>query len=213
MNLATYVQSVPSIHDLTPRTRRVLARLLLVLLIALPCIALATPPSWAPAHGWRKKNDPAYAGYSGRQWDRDYGVSLGRCDRAEVGAVLGGVAGGAIGAAAADDGQRAVAIVVGTVVGAAIGAEIGRHMDQTDRSCMGHSLELAAPGQTVTWTNRSSGVSYQLTPTDVVESTAGCRKFRLIATGAFGLTEGRTVACPSANGLWSLSPEARLGRR
>ena len=27
---------------------------------------LASPPDWAPAHGWRKKNDPAYAGYSGR---------------------------------------------------------------------------------------------------------------------------------------------------
>ena len=34
MNLATYVQSVPSIQDLSPRTRRVLARLLLALVIA-----------------------------------------------------------------------------------------------------------------------------------------------------------------------------------
>jgi len=214
MNLATYVQSVPSIHDLSPRTRRVLARLLLVLLIALPCIALAAPPSWAPAHGWRKKNDPAYAGYSGRQWDRDYGVSLGRCDRAEVGAVLGGVAGGALGAAAAEDSQRAVAIVVGTVVGAAIGAEIGRRMDQADRSCVGHALELAQPGQTVTWRNHNTGIAYQLTPMkDASASDEGCRKFRLIATGGFGLSEGRTVACPSTDGTWSLSPEARLGRR
>ena len=214
MNLATYVQSVPSIHDLTPRTRRVLARLLLVLLIALPCIALATPPSWAPAHGWRKKNDPAYAGYSGRQWDRDYGVSLGRCDRAEVGAVLGGVAGGAIGAAAADDGQRAVAIVVGTVVGAAIGAEIGRRMDQADRSCVGHALELAAPGQTVTWRNHNTGIAYQLTPVrDESTLSDGCLKFRLIATGGFGLSEGRTVACAGTDGKWRLEPDVRLGQR
>jgi len=49
---------VPSLQDLEPRTRRVLARILLVLLIALPCIALAAPPAWAPAHGWRRKNDP-----------------------------------------------------------------------------------------------------------------------------------------------------------
>ena len=213
MNAKLDALFLPSLPALSPRARRVLARALLVLMIALPCIALAAPPSWAPAHGWRKKNDPTYAGYSGRSWESDYGVRLGRCDRAAVGAVLGGVAGGVIGAEVSKADQRTVAIVVGTVIGAAIGAEIGRQMDQTDRSCMGHSLELAAPGQTVTWTNRSSGVSYQLTPTDVVESTAGCRKFRLIATGAFGLTEGRTVACPSANGLWSLSPEARLGRR
>jgi surface antigen len=186
---------------------------LLVLLIALPCIALATPPSWAPAHGWRKKNDPSYAGYSGRSWDRDYGVRSGRCDRAAVGAVLGGVAGGVIGAEASKPDQRTVAIVVGTVIGAAIGAEIGRRMDQADRSCMGHALELAAPGQAVTWTNSSSGVSYQLTPAEPAAGSDGCRKFRLIATGAFGLSEGRTVACPSTDGTWSLSPEARLGRR
>jgi len=214
MNLATYVQSVPSIHDLSPRTRRVLARLLLVLLIALPCIALAAPPSWAPAHGWRKKNDPAYAGYSGRQWDRDYGVSLGRCDRAEVGAVLGGVAGGALGAAAAEDSQRAVAIVVGTVVGAAIGAEIGRRMDQADRSCVGHALELAQPGQTVTWRNHNTGIAYQLTPMkDASASDEGCRKFRLIATGGFGLSEGRAVACADTDGKWRPGPEVRLGQR
>ena len=214
MNLATYVQSVPSIHDLSPRTRRVLVRLLLVLLIALPCIALAAPPSWAPAHGWRKKNDPAYAGYSGRQWDRDYGVSVGRCDRAEVGAVLGGAAGGVIGAAAGQDGQRAVAIVVGTVIGAAIGAEIGRRMDQADRSCVGHALELAQPGQTVTWRNHNTGIAYQLTPMkDASASDEGCRKFRLIATGGFGLSEGRAVACAGTDGKWRPGPEVRLGQR
>ena len=54
--------SLPAMRSLTPRTRRTLARACLVLLIALPCIALATPPSWAPAHGWRKKNDAGYAG-------------------------------------------------------------------------------------------------------------------------------------------------------
>jgi len=33
-----------------------------VLLIALPCIALAAPPAWRRHTGWRKKHDPAYAG-------------------------------------------------------------------------------------------------------------------------------------------------------
>ncbi|MCK7474121.1 MAG: glycine zipper domain-containing protein [Rhodopseudomonas palustris] len=75
-----------------------------------------------------------------------------------MGAVLGGVTGGAIGAATGKGDQRAVAIVVGAVVGAAIGAEIGRRMDQVDRSCVGHALELAASGQTVNWINRNTGV-------------------------------------------------------
>jgi len=213
MNATIDALSAPPLPALTPRARRILARTLLVLLIALPCIALATPPSWAPAHGWRKKNDPTYAGYSGRSWDDDYGVRSGRCDRAEVGAVLGGVAGGVIGAETSKGDQRAVAIVVGTVVGAAIGAEIGRRMDKADRSCVGHALELAAPGQTVTWANTSTGVSYKLTPSDKPEGTEGCRKFRLVATGSFGLSEGRTVACPAADGTWSQSPEMQVGRR
>jgi surface antigen len=213
MQTTTHVQSVPSPQALDPRTRRVLARLLLVLLIALPCIALATPPSWAPAHGWRNKHDPEYAGYSGLRWDRDYGVSDGRCDRAAIGAVLGGVAGGAIGAEAARGEQRAVAVVLGTVIGAAIGAEIGQRMDRADRSCVGHALELAGPGQTIQWTNHNTGVAYQLTPRADAGAVGGCRKFLLIATGGFGLSEGRAVACPAPDGTWSLAPDARLGRR
>jgi surface antigen len=207
------MQTASSGQSLDPRTRRVLARVLLVLLIALPCIALATPPSWAPAHGWRAKNDPHYAGYSGRSWDSHYGVVEGRCDRARIGAVLGGVAGGVIGAEAGKGDKPAVAIVLGTVIGAAIGSEIGRRMDKADRSCAGHSLELAAPGQTVSWANPNTGVSYKLTPNDKPAASNGCRRFRLIATGGFGLSEGRTVACPAPDGSWTLAPEVRLGHR
>jgi surface antigen len=181
--------------------------------LALPCVALATPPPWAPAHGWRAKNDSTHAGYSGRKWDRDYGVQSGRCDRAEVGALLGGIAGGVIGAEAAGDGSRTVAIAIGTVIGAAIGAEIGHRMDQADRACTGHALELAEPGRSVTWRNPASGITYQLTPVDRAPSSEGCRKFRLIATGSFGLSEGRATACPGENGVWKLAPEAAMTRR
>ena len=213
MNATFDALSLPTLRSLSPRTRRTLARACLVLLIALPCIALATPPSWAPAHGWRKKNDPGYAGYSGRQWERDYGVRSGRCDRSEIGAVLGGVAGGVIGAEAGKGEDRGAAIVLGTVIGAAIGYEIGRSMDVTDRSCVGHALELTEPGQTVTWTNLNTRVSYKLTPTEDAGRADGCRKFRLIATGGFGLSEGRTVACPRSDGTWDVASDARLGQR
>jgi surface antigen len=215
MNRLMSVPSPPAQFPLdTPRARRVLARLALVLLIALPCIALAAPPAWAPAHGWRAKNDPGYAGYGGRHWERDYGISLGRCDRAGIGAVLGGAAGGVIGSQVGEGGQRTVATVLGAVIGATVGAEIGRRMDQTDRSCVGHALELAQPGQTVSWTNHNTGLAYQLTPADEQRDPAsGCRRFRLIATGSFGLSEGRTVACAAPDGTWTLAPEVRLGRR
>jgi surface antigen len=188
--------------------------LVAALVVTLPCIALAAPPSWAPAHGWRKKHDPAYAGYSGRSWSDDYGVQSGRCNREDVGAVLGGIAGGVVGAEAGPDGAgRAVAVVVGTVIGAAIGAQIGRRMDKADRSCAGHALELAREGQTVTWANPATGVTWQLTPVPAAASSDGCRKFRLIATGAFGLSEGRTTACPGEDGVWNLAPEVKMTRR
>lgn len=213
MNVTIEAWSLPVRSSLSPRTRRILARALLALLIALPCIALAAPPDWAPAHGWRKKQDSAYAGYSGRRWSDDFGVRSGRCNRAEVGAVLGGIAGGAIGAGSGRGDERVVATVVGTVIGAAIGAEIGRRLDRTDRSCIGHALELAEPGQTVAWTNANTGVSFKLTPAGTPANASGCRRFTLVAVGGFGLSEGRAVACPAADGTWNPSPEVRLGRR
>jgi surface antigen len=213
MNLTLDVRPVPSYPATTPWARRIAYRAMLALLIALPCIAMASPPPWAPAHGWRKKHDPAYAGYSGRHWDKDYGVTLGRCDRAAVGAVLGGVAGGVIGHEVGKDSNKAVATVIGAVIGATIGAEIGRQMDKTDRSCVGHSLELAGPGKTVAWTNHNTGITYRLTPAGRSDAATGCRQFRLTATGGFGLSEGRTVACPANDGIWNLAPDARLGQR
>ena len=193
--------------------RRIATSLLLAGCTAVAVPAFADPPAHAPAHGWRKKNDPGYAGYSGRQWERDYGVRSGRCDRSEIGAVLGGVAGGVIGAEAGKGEDRGAAIVLGTVIGAAIGYEIGRSMDVTDRSCVGHALELTEPGQTVSWTNLNTRVSYKLTPTGDAGRVDGCRKFRLIATGGFGLSEGRTVACPRSDGTWDVASDARLGQR
>ena len=104
------------------------------------------------------------------------------------------------------------AVRCAVMFGLGIGAEIGRRMDKTDRSCVGHALELAGNGKTVSWTNPDSKVTYQLRPLRA-DGDSGCRKFRLTAHGAFGLSEGRTVACPADNGIWDLAPEIRLSRR
>jgi surface antigen len=199
-----------------------LRRAALALVVAAPCVVLAAPPDWAPAHGWRKKNDPSYAGYkgySGKDWDSDYGVRSGSCDRGRVGQVIGGVvggvAGGAIGGEIAKDSEhRDVAIAAGAVIGAVVGSEVGRRMDKTDRSCVGHALELADIGQSVKWTNPNTRVTYQLTPLpDQGRDAGGCRTFRLIAHGTFGLTEGRTLACPGTDGVWRLAEGERVTRR
>jgi surface antigen len=167
-------------------------------------IALAAPPDHAPAHGWRKKNDPRYVGYTGGGWERDYGIIGGRCDRDAVGAVLGAVAGGAIGSQIGDGSGRTVAIIAGTLIGAVIGHEIGERMDEKDRACMGHALELAKDGASVRWANSGAGIAYVLTPLSVKTKDPNCRNFKLQTTRN-GKSQSRDArACRSADGMWAL---------
>lgn len=170
--------------------------------VALP--ALADPPSHAPAHGWRKKHDPYYVGYTGRQWERDYGIVDGHCNREAIGTVLGGVVGGVVGSQVADGDDRAVAIVLGTVIGAVIGRQIGRNMDERDRACVGHALELGKDGQKVRWLNDATGVTYVLTPSGGGQAAGSCRNFELQISRA-GKTEVQpSRACRTGDGTWQM---------
>jgi surface antigen len=175
-----------------------------VSLTLLPVPAPAEPPPHAKAHGWRKKNDPNYVGYTGKKWEKDYGVIEGRCNTAAVGAVLGGAVGGVVGSRI-ETRERPVAIVVGTVLGAVIGAKIGQTIDERDRACMGHALELAGAKKAVAWTNDATGVSYVLTPTrDFRDGKQACREFTTELSGRGGQADRMTgVACRRANGEWA----------
>lgn len=204
------------------------AALRATLLTLLACVAFpapADPPPWAPAHGWRKKNDPNYVGYTGKKWDKDYGVLEGRCNTAAVGAVLGGAAGGVIGANVAKGDDRPVAIVVGTVLGAVIGSKIGADIDASDQGCMGHAFELVGEQKTVVWTNSHTGVTYRLTPTrNFGDQRNPCREFTALAVAGGGDDERRGpgkgkgkghkkghgettlkgVACRQGSGQWQI---------
>jgi surface antigen len=195
-------------------------------LAIIPVPSPAEPPPWAPAHGWRKKNDPNYVGYTGNRWPEDYGVLDGRCDAAKVGSVVGSVVGGVVGGAigsevAKDSPNRRVAIVVGTVIGAVIGHRVGAEIDGGDRGCMGHALELVGERKSVRWTNPKSGVSYVLTPTRnfTGDQRNPCRQFTAVASRGAGRDERKGkgwgkgkardgdatfqgVACRAANGEW-----------
>ena len=176
----------------------------LVSLTFIPIPSPADPPPWAPAHGWRKKNDPNYVGYTGKKWERDYGVLEGTCNTAAVGAVLGGAVGGVVGSRVSNDRDRPVAVVLGTVIGAVIGAKVGADIDAGDRGCMGHALELAGERQTVAWTNKATGVSYQLTPTrNFREGSQPCREFTTLVSTGKKKDVVNGVACRSGNGDWN----------
>ena len=175
----------------------------LVSLALLPVPAPAEPPAHAKAHGWRKKNDPNYVGYTGKKWEKDYGVVAGRCNIAAVGAVLGGAVGGVVGAKVSEREDRPVAVILGTALGALIGHKVGQQLDERDRGCMGHALELAAEKKTVVWTNKATGVTYRLTPTrGFTEGARSCREFttRVSAAGRKDSIQG--VACRRGNGDW-----------
>jgi surface antigen len=164
--------------------------------------AFADPPAHAPAHGWRKKHDPYYVGYTGVSWERDYEISSGRCNREEIATVVGGIVGGAIAHRVAEE-HPAVGTIVGVIAGATIGNRIGRELDEADRGCVGHALEIAQPGQRVTWTNAAVGQRYELTPGGAsARNGASCRDYTLVTIAGKQRSTQTGVACQSQPGVW-----------
>ena len=186
------------------RTLTLLVLICGALAIAVPLNSYGDPPPWAPAHGKRKKGD-AYTGYTGKKWDKHYGVVDGRCNREAVGAVIGAVAGGAVGSQVGKGENRQIAILVGTVAGAVIGAKIGRDIDQTDRACIGHALELAGDKKRVSWKSANERTTYRLTPLRGFDQNGvNCREFDLRVTSGDRKETSRAKACPGGDGTWRL---------
>ena len=166
---------------------------------------VAQPPAHAPAHGWRRKHDPYYPGYNGKQWERDFDISSGSCNRQEIATVIGGIAGGVIANRVADE-HKPVATIVGVIAGAVIGNRVGRALDEADRSCFGHALEIGAAGQRITWTNEASGLRYELSPgTDRPRNGQTCREYTLVTGGRRDRASHTGLACRSAVGAWQVA--------
>jgi len=164
--------------------------------------ALATPPPWAPAHGWRRKNDPFYVGYAGRQWSDDYGVISGNCNTDKVLTAIGAAAGGVIGNRTASPENRTVATILGAVIGGVVGNAVGEKIDKSDRACIGQSLELARIDQRVRWTNASTGLSYTVKPTrDLADH---CRTFELTTRSGKTKDPVTLTGCADPSGNWRL---------
>ncbi len=188
---------------------RRLAKWLLLTVAVFLCVpepVLGDPPSWAPAHGWRKKQRALYVGYEGKRWPSDYGVIRGDCDRRAIGAVLGGAIGGVVGSRVGRGEDRAVAILVGTVVGAVIGAEVGKRMDEQDRGCLGQALELTERGKPVMWSNGQSATTFILTPlAEFARDGRPCREFALDVRTHQSQDVSRQSACRLTSGEWQLT--------
>jgi len=167
--------------------------------LPLPTASFADPPSHAPAHGWRKKHDPYYEGYTGRKWDNDYGILSGRCNVEAAGAAIGGTVGGAIGSQIGKGDGRTVAIIVGTVLGAVVGARAARELSGADQACFGHSLELARDGQRVSWRSPDDGRQFAVKPLRTFRRDGHqCRDYEFSRNGDIA----RQTACAIGNGEW-----------
>jgi len=130
--------------------------------------------------------DPSfYLGYTGKKWTKDYGIIAGTCDAAAVSNSV----------AAKQEG--AVAMMSGT--------KIGPKLDESDRGCWGHALELAVVKNTVVWTNKATGVTYRLVPTrDFQQTERPCREFTTLITADARQHMIRGVACRHGEGEWAL---------
>ena len=191
-----------------------IALLLLSWLVAVP-VALADPPPWAPAHGYRAKKGKGHGGKGKHHRDDSFverpyaaeggfGIDLGTCNRERLGQILGGAAGGAAGSTVGKGDGKTVAVIAGTVVGFIIGGSIGQAMDQVDQDCCGQALERADTGETVRWRNPDGG-RYSVTPTRTFERDgAYCREYS--STGTVGDSNQTLtgVACRDADGRWRL---------
>lgn len=176
--------------------------LFLGVLFAAP--AMTDPPDHAPAHGYRNKDKDKhgrrYRGYTGVEWEQDYGIAAGRCNTDAALTAVGAVGGAVIGNRTASPENRAIATVAGAIIGGLIGNAVGDAIDEGDRACMGHSLEVGRIGQTVTWTNPRTRVEYRLRP--VRDLPGGCRVFDYQVGPRGRLVQ--LTACRSAAAAWTI---------
>lgn len=122
-----------------------------------------------------------FIGYTGVEWADDFGVTAGRCSREAVGKALADPR-------AATPGQSPVAVFAGI------------DLDDADRACAAHALELARHGRTVRWSAGKRQVSISIGD-DAVANGLPCRVFT-VRTG--GRTT-RGLACQAQVGVWEVT--------
>jgi surface antigen len=163
--------------------------------LMLPAIALAVPPPWAPAHGYRAKQHHHH---------HYFGVLDGRCNREEILGVLGGAAGAVIGGEVAEN--RTLGAVAGAIIGVVVGSVIGRSMDEADRYCTGHALEYVSDHQSVVWFNPDTRLKYIVMPVRTrSEGNRYCRDYVVKTEYPNGrVKEEYGRACRNDQGAWRI---------
>lgn len=213
--------------------RSVLAATAAALLSTAPLgAALADPPPWAAAHGWRDKHEHRH-----RHRDRDRrdvhvyhhydrapgpayyrepvivsrGTSYG-CDRSLLtgnktlmSQILGGAGGAVAGAQFGKGTGKLAATAGGALLGFLIGTEVGQSLDAADAACAHESLEYAETGQPVVWRNPDAGAQYTMVPTRTYENSGTyCREYTTRVQVGGRTQQGYGTACRQPDGSWRM---------
>lgn len=210
----------------------VFATALAAALVAIPLtapVAVADPPSWAPAHGYRHAHGNHYGKYKyRRQVRRDWRhrevrrtvyvsrpvhnhASHRHVNRTELGvssslggAIIGALLGGLGGSQIGSGSGRTAAIIGGIAAGAVIGGSVGDSMESNDEARVQNTLESGRTGETVIWRNQDTGNRYEVTPTRTYRN-AERRDCREYTSWVFlgGYEEQITgTACRMPDGTW-----------
>lgn len=187
---------------------RYTTRMLAVLMTLVPFVALATPPPWAPAHGYRAKHG-YYRTYYHEAPDfygrADRAILSGTCNRDLIGGMIGGAVGGYIGSTIGKGDGQLAATAAGALLGFIIGQNVGRSMDEVDVRCTGYALEVAPDNQQVTWNNPENGNRYAVTPTRTYEhGDRYCREYNSTAVINGRSEDVYGTACRNPDGSWQI---------
>lgn len=203
---------------MTHGTRRLGAAAMALLLAAASwpaAPALADPPPWAPAHGWRAKHHHHHHHHHDEDEDvrviapptvvMPYGLARGTCYRDMIGAALGGAAGGLVGSHIGKSSGRTAATIGGVLLGLFVGGSIGRAMDEADQACVGQVLEYVPDHRTVVWQGPNQQ-GYWVTPVRSYDAGGGryCREYRSQAVIAGRPQSVYGTACRQPDGSWQI---------
>jgi hypothetical protein len=168
-------------------------------------------------------------GHGGTRWSTDYGIGAGRCDRDAI--VVDATQGGQTLVQRHEENlkNRSVGIIGATPgTGLLLSTRLGGRLDERDRRCLGHVLELGVAGRQVGWSNATTRQGYSVIVSEYTPSTSipsgtrpgpreRCRVLLLTTTGvgvgvgarvgAGNAGRGNTetlLACEANPGVWSI---------
>ncbi len=164
------------------------------------------PPPWAPAHGYRTNKKKKDRHYTREPYVPPFDLSIGKCNRAALGAAIGGGTGAVLGSQIGSGDGRTAAIIGGTILGVLVGGSIGQAMDNIDQNCVGQVLEHAPDGQDIIWTDAQSNQQYRVAPVQTIQTEDGqyCREYTATSTVS-GQEQGTYgTACRQPDGAWKI---------